>query len=356
MDDDRRAAILLHLARHGSPVRTKEIPSDLVLHGDYADLCQRLRPQTASRVISLRKTSAAEREQDHANRKRVFIAVPGDPTFPAELIGHPLGPPLLYIAGSLPDAPRIALIGARRCRAPMLRFANELGRSAGYHGVPVVSGLARGIDAAAHEGCLEARGAPIGVLGTGIDQIYPPEHQSLHERVAEHGALVTTFPLGFKPRTYAFPARNRLVAALSTIVCVVQASLRSGTMSTAAAALTANTEVVAVPGPQEDEDSKGTNRLIRDGARPILSAEDLLEPILGLGTVVTSIERAPSPETGVREDDPDPLLNALSNQSLTPEELAAATGQALDEVLERLVHFELEGRIARIPGRRYRRR
>lgn len=353
MGDHRRATILLHLARWGSPTRPPSIAPDLVLRGAPRGLQTHLKPATISRLIALRRSDAAERELERAGRAGVHVAIPGDPHFPEELVDHPLGPPLLYIAGTLPRGPRIAIIGARRCRSAMLRFARELGQTCAQHAVPVVSGLARGIDAAAHAGCLEASGEPVGVLGTGIDLTYPPEHQRLHAQVAERGALVTTFPFGFTPRPYAFPARNRLVAALSTTVCVVQASLRSGTMSTAAAALCVNTEVVAVPGPQEDEDSMGTNRLIRDGARPILCAADLLEPLVGFGALDSPApSRARSPDHRTQED--DPILRAIAEKGLSPEELTATIGLPLAEIQRRLIDLELEGRVLRAPGRRYR--
>lgn len=344
MDPNKRAALLLHLARRGAPDRPRAVEAWRVLSGSLRDLEGRVDPRVARRLIDLRRRGEPDRELARATARRIRLVFPGEDGFPEPLSDHPMGPPLLYIAGSVPGPPRVAIVGARDCSPGMARFARELGRAAARAGLPVVSGLAYGIDAAAHAGCLDAGGTPVGVLGTGVDQAYPIENRALHRRVAEAGALVSTFPIGFGPRRHHFPGRNRLVASLSSVVCVVEAGERSGALSTAACALSCDTEVVAVPGAVLDPRAAGTNRLIRDGARPILAPEDLVEAVLGVGAAPP--ERTEPPD--------DPLLAAIARRARTPEEIAAELGIDLESVRERIVWLELEGRVETLPGRRFR--
>ena len=217
----------------------------------------------------------------------------------------------------------------------------------------MVSGLARGIDAAAHAGCLAGDGFPIGVLGCGADMIYPRETARLHASVLAAGSLISTFPMGAMPKPYHFPRRNRIVAALSTRVVVVQATEGSGSMSTARAALDTNTEVCAVPGSPDDPLARGTNRLIRDGAAPILEPSDLLEPMLGVGS------RLPEepPRTRRPEPDRDSLIRLqIGSTPLTADEISSIIRVPLSEVLERLTTMELDRKVERLPGRLYLRR
>lgn len=305
----------------------------------------------AERVLVLRDAGEPDRELARAARLGVRLLFPEDDDFPADLQGHPHAPPLLYLRGRpLPGAPRAALIGSRAASRGMCGFASRLAEACARAGVPVVSGLARGIDAAAHEGCLAGDGFPVAVLGTGVDRCYPSDTRRLHGTVRERGALLATWPLGSPPLAAHFPVRNRLVAALAAVVVVVQATEDSGTMSTARAALDTGTEVCAVPGSPDDPLARGTNRLIRDGARPVLEPADLLDPLVGLGVVPSEPPRRDRPECG-----PDGRIRReLHSAVLTPEELVEACRLPLELVLERLVALELDGRVERLPGRLYR--
>ncbi|MFG0319576.1 MAG: DNA-processing protein DprA [Planctomycetota bacterium JB042] len=358
MDQERRAAILLNLLASGHPRRRPPPPVEVLLHGDRDALREAgIGASGLDRFLELRRGDAADEEVRRTERLGARILTVADADYPAPLVGHPDAPTVLYVAGAgLPPSPRAALVGARAAASAQLRFARRLGRACGEAGVAVVSGLARGIDAAAHEGCLDGDGRPIGVLGTGIDRTYPRETRRLHGRVRERGLLVTPYPLGTSPNAPNFPARNRIVAALADSVTVVAATEDSGSMSTARAALDAGTEVSAVPGSPDDPLSRGTNRLLRDGARPILEPADLLDPLVGLGVVrAEAFRRDRRAGASAAAEESDPLLREIAALPRTPDELAEILDRPVGEVVSRLIELELRGRAERLPGRRFRR-
>lgn len=353
MTPERRAAILLNLAVSGLPGRRPPPSCAIILGGDRRTLRDAgLTENESERLIGFRSRDAADEEQARALRLGARILTPADATYPAPLRDLPGEPRVLYAAGGeLGETPRAALVGARAAAASQLRFAHRLGRACAEAGVAVVSGLARGIDAAAHEGCLAGNGLAIGVLGTGIDETFPRETRALHAKVRTRGLLVTTYPLGTPPRAFHFPIRNRIVAALAHSVTVVAATEDSGSMSTARAALDAGIEVSVVPGSPDDPLSRGTNRLLRDGARPILEPADLLEPLIGVGAV------AAEPFCRGRATAPvdEPILREIGSVARTPDEIAESVGRPVAAVVSRLVELELTGRVERLPGRRFRR-
>ncbi|MBM3985686.1 MAG: DNA-processing protein DprA, partial [Planctomycetes bacterium] len=205
----------------------------------------------------------------------------------------------------------------------------------------IVSGLARGIDRAAHEAALAEGGWPVAVLGNGLRRPYPPENAALQLEIARRGTLLTEFRLDHPPDTWTFPRRNRLIAALAHTVLVVEADRRSGALITANLALDLGRSVVAVPGPIDSPTSQGTNQLIADGAPPILAVEDLLFELDG-------DDRAPAQATP-----DDPLLAALGASALAPDELAERTGHPVAQVRAGLVALELQRRVRRLEGGRY---
>ncbi len=355
MDEPRRASLLLLLAHGGVPWSRPPPPPALLLGGARADLLAAgLREAVVQRLLELRAAGEPEREAERAARGGVGLLFPGDEFFPAGLEDHPLCPPLLYWRGlPVPPCPRVAIVGARSASRAMERFARLLGEAAARAGVPVVSGLARGIDAAAHAGCLDGAGFPVAVLGCGVDRVYPACTRALHAQVAARGALVSTYPLGTPPQPFHFPLRNRIVAALAARVVVVQATEDSGSMSTARAALDGGSDVCAVPGSPDDPLARGTNRLIRDGAHPILEPADLLDPLVGVGRVAAEAPRAARP---ARLDADARIRLQIGSTPLAAEEIAAAAHLPLAEVVERLLRLELEGKVERLPGRLYRNR
>jgi DNA processing protein len=208
-------------------------------------------------------------------------------------------------------------------------------------GLTVVSGLARGIDAAAHRGALEGGGRTVAVLGSALDRLYPVENAGLARAVAGAGAVVSEFPLGTAPQPGYFPRRNRIIAGWGRAVVVVEAAQRSGALVTARCALEEGREVMAVPGHPSQETSAGTNALIRDGAVLVRGAADVAEALH------VALEARPARPA----DAPDPVLAALSDQApRTLEEVQRQSGRPASEVLGRLAELELESRVRRLPG------
>jgi DNA processing protein len=218
-----------------------------------------------------------EREIILADRNGVTLIAACEPDYPEALRAIPDHPPVIYLRGntSLFAKPAIAIVGARNASGVGRKIARTLAADLGAAGVAVVSGLARGIDAAAHEASL-ATGA-IAVVAGGVDVIYPPEHADLTARIAKEGAVISECPIGYPPTARDFPKRNRLISGLSRGVVVVEAAAKSGTLITARFALEQGREVFAVPGSPLDPRCKGANRLIRDGATLVETAEDILD-------------------------------------------------------------------------------
>lgn len=203
-----------------------------------------------------------------------------DPSFPSplQMIADP--PPRLWVLGRLPESPGVAVVGTRRATRYGLGLAREMGRAIASAGWVVVSGLARGVDGAAHRGCLDSGGVGVAVLGSGVDVWYPPEHRDLGEDlIAAGGAVISEYPPGTRPEPWRFPARNRIISGLSAAVVVTEAAEKGGALITARLAAEQGREVFAVPGDVSRPTSEGTNRLIRDGAHPVVGAEDLIEAL-----------------------------------------------------------------------------
>lgn len=203
------------------------------------------------------------------------------PDFPERLGQQPDAPPLLFVRGrteGLADGTKVAaIVGARAASAYGQGVARKLARGLAERGVTVVSGLARGIDGAAHRAALDAGGRTVAVLACGPDEVYPPEHAALACEIEERGALLTEFPPGTPPLPWLFPLRNRIISALAGVVVVVEAREKSGSLHTARHALEQGVEVMAVPGPVDRVGHRGTNRLLRDGAAPVLEVQDVLD-------------------------------------------------------------------------------
>ena len=264
------------------------------------------------------------------------------PPLLAELHDPPAG---LFVRGEaieLLAAPAVAVVGARSCSAYGAQVARSLARELADAGLVVVSGLARGIDGEAHRGALEAKGATVAVLGCGIDRDYPVAHATLAGRIAETGLIVSEYPPGTEPAPWRFPARNRVIAGLALATVVVEARERSGALITADFALELGREVFAVPGEITAALSAGTNHLLRQGAAPLLSVEDVLLA-LGLERRAPRKARAVSPAAAR-------LLDLLADGAQAADDLVARSGNAAREVSAALTELELAGLAAQSDG------
>jgi len=287
------------------------------------------------------------------------VLVLGDPRYPEALLQTADPPTLLYVEGriGLLAADAIAIVGSRNPTAQGLENARAFASLLSRAGLVVVSGLALGIDGAAHEGALDgqaggATGGTIAVVGTGLDRVYPARHRALAHRIAAAGLLVSEFPLGTASRPENFPVRNRIIAGLARGTLVVEAALRSGSLITARMALEAGREVFAIPGSIHSPQARGCNALLKQGAKLVDSAGDILEEFGG-------VRPTPADRPGAAEPAPagkvDPVLAALGFDPIGLDALIARTGMGAAELSARLLDLELAGRVARLPGQVFQR-
>jgi DNA processing protein len=272
--------------------------------------------------------------------------VPGVDGYP-QLLQHLSDPPIgLFVKGDVPAGRAVAVVGSRRASSYGRQVARMLGEEMGRAGVTVVSGMAIGVDTAAHEGALSVKGPTVAVWGTGPDQVYPQENRKLADKIADHGALVTEYPPGTPPRRYHFPQRNRIISGLAHAVVIVEAAARSGALITARLALEEGREVLAVPGSIFSELSLGPNALLRMGARPLLTPKDLLDEL-----------SAADAGEGCDQEPPAGLLRFLARgEAVSIDELASRTSTAINDLLPELLELELTAKIERLDDGRYCRR
>ena len=335
---------------------------------------------------------AAEAALEWEMRDGCRLLLLRDDDFPEMLTQGITAPPVLFLRGNvqLLHKPSAAIVGSRHATPQAMRIAKDFGKSLGGQNIPVVSGMASGIDTAAHQGALEAEGGTIAVWGTGIDRIYPPSNKNLAYEIAEKGLIVSEFPLDTRPFAGNFPRRNRLIAALSQVTLVVEAALESGSLITAKLAAEMGREVMAVPGSIDNPHSKGCHKLIKDGAKLVECLDDILHECPGLlqnaavpSYSINKKNKKTEKRTAVREtssesvlpfsDDlhvqkqpaqantaaaptsEDELLNAMGYDPVHPDILAQQTAWAAADVYARLLEYELDGIVAALPGGRYQR-
>ncbi len=311
-------------------------------------------------AIKATPLEAGRRIADDASRLGAVVVVPGDPDYPPLLGEIPDPPPVLFSLGnhSLLLRPAAAVVGSRDHSSYGAAACRSLAGAVAEAGVVIVSGMARGLDAIAHTAALDAGGSTIGVLGNGLGVIYPAANRALYDRVASEGLLLSEFPPGERPHVGSFPRRNRLISGLSRVTVVVEAAIGSGALITAGAALDQGREVMAVPGNITSPLSAGTNRLIRDGAAPVLEPADLLQhfPDLMGSTVTKTVSppvSRPLPEQLSLEE--RELAGLVGANPIHPDELATRSKRPIGEVLGLISGLEIAGVIEQCPGRLFRR-
>lgn len=276
-----------------------------------------------------------------------------DPAYPPLLREIPDPPTLIYVRGrvELLSEPGLAVVGSRNATPQGLKSAEDFSRVLAQGGFPIISGLALGIDAAAHRGALAAGAGTIAVMGTGADRLYPARNEGLARQIVETGAIVSEFPLGTPALAANFPRRNRIISGLSRGVLVVEAAVESGSLITARLAAEQGREVFAIPGSIHSPVSRGCHRLIKEGAKLVESAQDVLDELQGfVAPQVTAVSVAPE-EGGVEQQ----VLAALGYAPCSLDELAQRSGLTADALLAILMGLELEGRVAVLPGNCYQR-
>jgi DNA processing protein len=312
----------------------------------------------AASAISAAGIGAGERALEEIERLGARALLAHDPGYPAVLREIPDAPPVLFALGDLAllERPAVAIVGSRDHSDYGGEVARALAWGAASSGLVVVSGMARGLDAVAHAAALDAGGGTIGVLGNGLGVIYPSANRRLYQRVAERGLLLTEFPPGERPTAGSFPRRNRLISGLARVTVVVEAAEGSGALITAGTALDQGREVMVVPGNITSPSSVGANRLIRDGAAPLLCTDDLLvhypEAVRQAASVAEPTTKA-LPE-GLGDVD-QAVAELLGADPVLLDDLVGRSGRPAGELLAALCALEIAGVVEQRPGRLFRR-
>jgi DNA processing protein len=301
-----------------------------------------------------------DKEIKGLERLRLRVVTYLDEAYPPRLRAIPDPPPLLYVGGTLDqrDHQAIAIVGSRKASASGRLLTEELSRDLASAGFTVVSGLALGIDAAAHRGALAAGGRTVAVMGCGLDRTYPPEHEALREQIERSGAVVGELPLGSYPYGYHFPRRNRIISGMSLGVLVTEAAIRSGSLITARLAAEQGREVFAAPGFAKAENSRGPNGLIKQGAKLVETAADVIEELLPQldRSFRERLQRLAPPAAGAipqLDRQEAPIYDVLSFEPTHIDDLIARTGLPAADVAGLLLAMELKGAIRQLPGHAY---
>ena len=317
-------------------------------------------PLPAAAALSRLRTTFAERFPSCVEWLRAqdnFLLVPGDDAYPARL-AEITDPPLLFARGdpSVLQRPSIAMVGSRTCTPQGARDAEAFARAFGEAGFTIVSGMARGIDGASHEGALGTPGSTIAVMGTGFGVTYPKRHAALQARIEAEGCVVTEFSPGFPPLPANFPQRNRIISGLALGVVVVEADIESGSLITARFAAEQSRDVYAMPGSIHSPQSRGCHKLLRDGAGLVETVADVLRTLahgqFAKGVPDPQPSRGEPAETG----EAGRVLTAMGYAAASVDEIARSSGLAVPQVLAQLTLLELASRVEAVAGGRFQRR
>lgn len=301
--------------------------------------------------IQVKQQVDLDRIMDRIAGQNIRVMTWQDSDYPRRLKEINQSPPVLFVRGSInvEDDWAVAVVGTRRVTPYGRQVAAEIARFLAQNGITVVSGLARGVDAISHQTALQSSGRTIAVLGSGVDVIYPPEHRKLGEEIIRQGALVSDYPVGTQPDGINFPPRNRIISGLSLATVVVEAGEKSGALITAEFAVEQGRDVFAVPGSILTPQSEGTNRLIEQGARPLLKMTEILESL--------KLEQIPEKQAARKQSPLNPgekkLLDHLSQEPIHVDELCELTGLPIHDVSATLTMMELKGLVSQVGGMNY---
>lgn len=306
--------------------------------------------ERADQLFSNGNRDAVEAALAWASEPGHGIITLADSEYPPALLAIPDPPTLLYLRGrtELLRRPALAIVGSRNATPQGLRTAGAFARELAGQGFAIVSGLALGVDAAAHQGALDAGGDTLAVIGTGPDRIYPARNKELALTISERGLVISEFPLATPPLAGNFPRRNRIISGLAQGVLVVEAAIGSGSLITARLAAEQGREVFAIPGSIHSPLARGCHQLIKEGAKLVESSQDILDEF---AAAALPPRRAPVPAAQPET----PLLQAIGHDPCSLDELAARTGLGAETLLAELLSLELAGAVATLPGNRYQR-
>lgn len=312
-------------------------------------------PEKLARYLKNPDWEAVESDQDWLNQPDNHLLPINSPDYPELLREIPDPPVALFVHGNLSalSLPQLAMVGSRNPTNNGRQTAKDFAAFLSHSGLAITSGLATGIDAASHEGALLDGGVTLAIAGTGLDRVYPAKHRQLAHQISEHGALISEFPLNTPPRPGHFPRRNRLISGLSVGTLVVEAALKSGSLITARMALEQGREVFAIPGSIHNPLAKGCHALIRQGAKLVETAGDILEELAPLLTSLITNQQQDEPPKG-SDKAPDPeyqrLLEAMEYDPITVDQLILKSGLSPQSVSSMLLLLELEGHVSSVAG------
>ena len=354
-EEDRIARLRLIRSDHVGPHAFFQLLARFGSAAAALEAIPALAARGGGRVPRLASRGEAEKEMEQVAGLGAQMLFHGQGLYPQQLAAIESAPPVLIAKGvlTLLDRPAVAMVGARNASAAAQRFARQLAAELGRAGLLVVSGLARGIDTAAHQGTLESGTAA--VVAGGIDAFYPPENRELQEAIGERGVLLSEQPPGLEPRARHFPRRNRIIAALATGTVVVEAAPKSGSLITARDAAEFGREVMAVPGSPLDPRAQGCNQLIREGATLVQNAEDVLDALRPFQLRPLAQDRAayaPGPAPDAEERERRLVTELLSPTPVPVDEIVRQSGLPAGVVQTVLLELELAGRLARHAGGR----
>jgi DNA processing protein len=353
------ALLALHLVPNLGPVKIRRLLAEIgtaekILNASSAQL-RRVTGISTELDIGIRSASSndiAQRELDRLESHGGWLLTHTHPLYPSALLQLHNAPVLLEVLGTLTEADRhaISIVGSRHCSFYGLEATKHFSFRLASAGLTIISGLARGIDTAAHQAALAAKGRTIAIIGSGIGHLYPPENQALAQRIAKQGAILSEFPFDSPPNPQTFPYRNRIVAGWCMDLMVVEAGEKSGALITANLATDQGRQVYAIPGPIDRGSSVGTNRLIQQGAKLVTCAEDILEELQELFRHTDNACRAGGYPALPLPPEEIILLEALATGERSLEELITNTGLSPSQTMASLLSLELKQRVRPMPG------